>query len=39
MRERKVKEHDTQAKDVREKPYALFRVKMDAGPILLRRED
>jgi len=25
-------------KDEREKPYALFRVKVDAGPVLLRRE-
>lgn len=25
-------------KDLREKPYALFRVKVDAGPVLLRRE-
>jgi len=25
-------------KDQREKPYALFRVKVDAGPVLLRRE-
>jgi sugar lactone lactonase YvrE len=28
--------HD--GKDQREKPYALFRVKVDAGPVLLRRE-
>jgi sugar lactone lactonase YvrE len=26
-------------KDLREKPYALFRVKIDAGPVLLRREE
>jgi len=25
-------------KDLREKPYALFRVKVDAGPVLLKRE-
>ena len=25
-------------KDLREKPFALFRVKIDAGPVLLRRE-
>jgi hypothetical protein len=25
-------------KDLREKPYALFRVKVDAGPVALRRE-
>jgi sugar lactone lactonase YvrE len=25
-------------KDLREKPYALFRVKVDGGPVLLRRE-
>jgi len=25
-------------KDAREKPYVLFRVKVDAGPVLLRRE-
>ena len=25
-------------KDAREKPYALFRVKVDAGPVLLRRD-
>jgi hypothetical protein len=25
-------------KDLRKKPYALFRVKVDAGPVLLRRE-
>ena len=25
-------------KDLREKPYVLFRVKVDAGPVLLRRE-
>jgi hypothetical protein len=28
--------HD--GKDLRAKPYALFRVKVDAGPVLLRRE-
>jgi len=26
-------------KDLRHKPYALFRVKVDAGPVLLRREE
>jgi len=27
-----------EGKDLRKKPYALFRVKVDAGPVLLRRE-
>ena len=25
-------------RDLREKPYTLFRVKIDGGPVLLRRE-
>ena len=27
-----------EGKDLRRKPYVLFRLKVDAGPVLLRRE-
>jgi sugar lactone lactonase YvrE len=27
-----------EGQDLRQKPYVLFRVKVDAGPVLLRRE-
>lgn len=33
---RQARFHD--GKDLRKKPYALFRLKVDAGPVLLRRE-
>jgi len=33
---RQARFHD--GKDLREKPYALFRVEIDAGPVLLRRD-
>jgi hypothetical protein len=28
-----------EGKDLRQKPYALFRVRVDAGAVLLRREE